>query len=242
MTVRLSAVVMAHPSRADLVTDLLARLDREVPVVWDRINDRHDTGLRALQAYDPEATHHLVIQDDALPCRDLLASVEQALAYVPDGHPASFYLGRVRPFRQRIERLVRVAGSASWLRFPGPYWGPAIVVPTAAIPGLVEWWHSPKGSGVTNYDRRIARFFQRDGIDCFYSWPSLVDHRGDTSLVTGHTTGRHAHRSIPEYRSGLEASWSGPVLELREAERLDALRQREALAAKRRRDRQTVRR
>ena len=234
MTARLSAAVMAHPNRADLVTDLLARLDREVPVVWDQINDRHDTGIRALQAYDPDATHHLVIQDDALPCRDLLATIEQALEFVPDGHPASFYLGRVRPFRQKVEQVVRVAGSASWLRFPGPYWGPAIVVPTAAIPGLVEWWYSPKGSSVTNYDRRIARFFQREGLDCFYSWPSLVDHRGDTSLVTGHMAGRHAHRSIPEHRSGSEAVWSGPVLTLPDAAALDALRQRDARQAKRR--------
>jgi len=241
VTVRLSAAVMAHPDRADLVADLLTRLDREVPVVWDQINDRHDTGIRALQAFDPEATHHLVIQDDALPCRDLLATIERALAFVPEGHPVSFYTGRVRPFRQKIERMVRVAGSASWLRFPGPYWGPAIVVPTASIPGLVDWWYSPRGSGVKNYDRRIARFFQRDGIDCFYSWPSLVDHRGDTSLVTGHTTGRHAHRSLPEHRSGFEVDWSGPVLTLPDAERLDAARQQAALKAKRLQARQTVR-
>ena len=224
----LSAAVMAHPRRADLVEDLLRRLDRPVPVVWDKINDRHETGLRALQAFDPSATHHLVIQDDALPCRDLLASIERALAYVPDGHPASFYVGRVRPFRQRIERLVRVAGSASWLRFPGPYWGPAIVVPTAAIPGLVDWWHSPRGSVVVNYDRRIARFFQRDGIDCFYSWPSLVDHRGDDSLVSGHTAYRTAHNALGPDVSGLTVDWSGHVVTVSGAERMDRIRQRNA--------------
>lgn len=229
----LSAAVMAHPRRAELVDDLLTRLDRPTPVVWDRCNDRHDTGIRALLAADRTKSHHLVIQDDALPCMDLLASIERALEYVPDGHPACFYVGRVRPFRSRIERMVRVAGGASWLRFPGPYWGPAIVVPTEALDELAEWWHSPKGKGVTNYDRRIARFFQRRGVDCWYSWPSLVDHRGDESLVTGHTAGRHAHRSIPHDRSGLDVDWSGPVLELREAERLDAQRQRDALRARR---------
>ena len=230
----LSAAVMAHPDRADMVTDLLARLDRPVPVAWDEKQDRHDTGIRALRAHDSTATHHLVIQDDALPCIDLLASIERALAYVPDGHPASFYIGRVRPFRREIERAVAGAeGQASWLRFPGPYWGPAVVVPVADIPALDEWW-SGDGAGFTNYDRRIARFFQLTGRDCWYSWPSLVDHRGDDSLVTGHKTARHAHKAVGPGVSGLTVDWSGLVLTLDQAQRLDAQRQREAMAARRR--------
>src|SRR5690606_41027410 len=119
----------------------------------------------------------------------------------------------------------------SWLQMPGPYWGPAIVVPTAAIPELAEWWLSSRGRSITNYDRRIARFFQRRGFDCWYSWPSLVDHRGDESLV-GHGTKnpRHAHRAVGENKSGLSIDWSGPVVSVRSAERLDRRRQRNARA------------
>lgn len=64
MTPTLSVAIMAHPKREAMVADLLTRLDREVPVVWDQINDRHDTGARAMEAFDPACTHHLVIQDD----------------------------------------------------------------------------------------------------------------------------------------------------------------------------------
>lgn len=226
--VNVSAAVMAHPKRADLVSDLLRRLDREVPVVWDEINDRHDTGLRALAAFDPSATHHLVIQDDALPCRDLLASVERALEWVPAGHPACFYLGRVKPFRERIDALVSVADGASWLRFEGPYWGPCVAVPTANLPALVDWWSTAPAQRITNYDRRISRWHRSRGLDCFYSWPSLVDHRGDESLISGHVALRHAHRSVAADRSGLEVDWSGPVLSLPNAEKLDRARQRRA--------------
>lgn len=222
----LSAAIMAHPKRADLVTDLRWRLDGDVPVVWDEINDRHDTGVRALAAFDPTATHHLVIQDDALPCRDLLASVEQAMRFVPDGHPASFYIGRVKPFREAVARAVERAGDASWLRFPGPWWGPAIVVPTAVLPDLIAWWSTPTAARVKNYDRRIATWF--GNTDCFYSWPSLVDHRGDDSLVTGHTAIRHAHRAVDPEASGLACDWSGPVVQLRNARNLN--RQREMAA------------
>lgn len=224
----LSAAVMAHPRRADLVEDLLRRLDRPVPVVWDKINDRHETGLRALQAFDPAATHHLVIQDDALPCRDLLASIERALAYVPDGHPASFYLGRVKPFRQEINRLLAHSEGASWLRFDGPYWGPAVVVPTANLPALTEWWTTRKAQVIQNYDRRISWWHRRHGFSCWYSWPSLVDHRGDDSLVAGHTAARHAHKALGPHRSGLTVDWSGPVLDVPNSSRLDRARQQRA--------------
>lgn len=232
MTVRLSAAVMAHPRRAELVDDLLARLDRPVPVVWDQVNDRHETGLRALQAFDPTATHHLVIQDDALPCRDLLASVERALSFVPGDSPASFYVGRVRPFRSAVDRLVgSAAGEVSWLRFPGPWWGPAVVVPTSVLPDLTAWWVAPKTQRIKNYDRRIETWFKTRGIDCFYSWPSLVDHRGDDSLITGHNAVRTAHRAVGPDESGLAVDWSGEVLTLPRARELDRARQRAARLA-----------
>lgn len=229
--ISLSAAVMAHPRRADMVTDLLARLDRDVPVVWDQVNDRHETGIRALLAADARCTHHLVIQDDALPCRDLLAGAEKALAHVPAGHPVSLYVGAVRPFRRMIERTVAqaAAGNASWLRFQGPYWGPAVIVPVADLDDLAAWW-SGKGASVENYDRRISRFYLRRRLDCFYSWPSLVDHRGDESL-TGHGTGRRAHRALDPNRSALDVDWSGAVIKVDGAERADRRRQRAADAA-----------
>lgn len=227
----LSAAIMAHPRRADMVKDLRRRLGGSVPVVWDEHNDRHDTGIRSLLAFDPAASHHLVIQDDALPCRHLLASIERALPYVPEGHPASFYIGRVKPFRAAVNAAVASAEGASWLRFPGPWWGPAIVVPTAVIGDLAAWWTRPSTRRIQNYDRRVSTWFTRQGIDCFYSWPSLVDHRGHESLVSGHTAVRSAHRALSPHQSGLRVDWSGPVVGLPNAVKHDKQRQRAARLA-----------
>lgn len=221
----LSVAVMAHPSRAEMVDRLLSELDRPAKVVWDEINDRHDTGIRALEAYDPSCTHHLVIQDDAQPCRDVLAGIEQAVAYVPDGCPASFYLGRVKPFRRAVQGVVDRAGDASWIVMDGIYWGPAIVVPTGVVDDLAKWYRGPTGRGVTNYDRRVSVWFEKRKRRCWYSWPSLVDHRGDDSLVRGHTAVRRAHRFIGD-RSALSVDWSGPVLDMQQTARLDRQRQR----------------
>lgn len=225
----LSVAVMAHPKRAALVDDLLARLDRPAKVVWDEINDRHDTGIRALEAFDQACTHHLVIQDDVLPCRDLVAGAERALTHVPDGHPASLYVGRVQPFRRRVQQAVDQAGdAASWVTMDGVYWGPAIIVPTAVIVDLSTWYRGRAGQRYQNYDRRVSTWFERRGLACWYSWPSLVEHRGDESLVRDSKAIRTAHRFIGADASALDVDWSGPVARMHNTARLDHQRQRRA--------------
>jgi hypothetical protein len=227
--VTLSVVVMAHPRREAMVTELVESLDRPAQVVWDEHNDRHDTGIRAMCAYDPAATHHLVIQDDAVACRDLLAGTEQALEHVPADAPVSLYVGRVRPFRRSVERAVEAAGDGvSWLTMEGVYWGPAIVVPTATIDDLAAWY---RHSTIQNYDRRVSRWFEKHGTACWYSWPSLVDHRGDDSLVTGHNQRRTAHRFAGTDVSALSVDWSGEVVPIGDTARLDRSRQRLAQQA-----------
>jgi hypothetical protein len=227
--VTLSVSVMAHPSRADLVNDLLERIG-PVPVTWDKVNDRHDPGTRAMEAHDPTCTHHLVIQDDALPCADLLAGIEKALVHVPDGHPASFYIGKVRPFRSAVTKAVARAEGASWIVMAGIYWGPAIVVPTASIVELSAWYRGKHGARHQNYDRRVSKWFERQDLGCWYSWPSLVDHRGDDSLVQGRSGVRRAHRALTPEESALDVDWSGEVVEMPHTERLDRNRQRRAVA------------
>jgi hypothetical protein len=221
--VKLSVAVMAHPSRKAMVDELLEHLDRPAEVVWDRINDRHETGLRSLEAYDPSCSHHLVIQDDVLPCSDLVAGTEKALERVPAGNPASLYIGRVRPFSDKVNRAVRQAGdAASWITMDGIYWGPAIVVPTETMPEALEWFRS---SDLQNYDRRLSRFYEKRKLRCWYSWPSLVDHRGDVSLAHRTKSQRRAHRWIGD-ESALSVDWSGDVVAMHRTRRLDIQRQR----------------
>lgn len=220
----LSAAVMAHPSRADMVDELTASLDRPVKVVWDEINDRHDTGIRAVEAFDPSASHHLVIQDDAVVPRDLLAGTEKALRHIPQDVPVSLYVGRVKPFRAAVEAVTSQADGASWITMNGIYWGPAIVLPTAVIPALSKWFRTD-GARFTNYDRRVSKWFEQHRIRCWYTWPSLVDHRDSDSLVKGHGPGRSAHRFLGCDHSALDVDWSSPVVEMTRTDRLDIRRQ-----------------
>ncbi len=217
--ITLSIALMAHPKRADMVEELLSRLDRsDVRVVWDEKNSRWDTGKRSMLAFDPKCSHHAVIQDDVLVCRDLFAGLTKALAHVPDNVPVCGYVGRVRPLAEQVSWAAHVARvkHASWLTMHTLNWGPLIAVPTYLIPAMIE--HCDKLDHIPNYDRRLSRFFElNEGVPTWYTWPSLVDHADGPSLVPGrigtnraervHT--RVAHNFIGEDASALDVNWSG---------------------------------
>jgi len=223
----LSAAIMAHPKREHFVEELQGQLDRDVEVVWDQRNDRWETGRRALLVYDPAATHHAVIQDDAVPCRDLLAGSERA-AEVAGEHPISLYAGMYRPsskHRAMIAAVTRAAEAAErvaspWMEFEGPWWGVGLVIPTADIPELVRW--GDRYTETKNYDSRIGKWYIGRGVKCWHTMPSLVDHRPATSnpsLVTHddspETRGRVAHWFLGRDRSALEIDWNAAPLGIR---------------------------
>lgn len=214
MTVRVSTAIMAHPKRAGFVAELETRLDWEATLTWDDgSNSRWGTGRRALLDYDPEATHHLVVQDDAVIPRDLVAGLESAIAYTPGDVPVCLYIGRVRPYRQLVDQYVARAGSdVSWLVMDQLCWGVAVAFPTQIIEDMVAWCDR---QSIPNYDTRMSRWLEREGIATWYPWPSLVDHRESPSLVPGRGhAGRIAHRFIGADASALDIDYSGSVLRL----------------------------
>jgi hypothetical protein len=206
----ISVSIMAHPKREQWIPTLVDKIDADVTVVWDRHNDRWDTGRRSLLAYHKDATHHLVVQDDALVCRDLVAGLTVAATHSKD-HPVGLYTGNIRPQHAAVARQLAAAreqGSA-WWHGEGPWWGVGIMLPTKHIPGLLRW--ADRQTHVANYDMRISRWYRRRQLDCWYTVPSLVNHRhGPTnpSLVAGRTAlNRRARWFIGESRSALSVRW-----------------------------------
>lgn len=222
--ISLSVAMMAHPKRAEQVKRILSQLDRDdVQVVWDERGSRWDTGKRAMLSCDPACTHHAVIQDDVLVCRDLFAGMERALEHVPSGVPVCGYVGRVRPYAEIVTWAAARARaiSASWLTMHTLNWGPLIIVPTSEIPDMIA--HCDKLKDIPNYDRRLSRFFELERhVRIWYTWPSVVDHADGPSLVPGrigtdrtvriHT--RVAHTFLGEEASALDVDWSGRVIDV----------------------------
>src|SRR5699024_8527373 len=113
---KLSATIMAHPVRKDEAERVQESLDRDVEIVYDTVPEpsedprqRWAKGRRAWESYDPSADYHLVIQDDALVCEDLIAGLEKALDVLGPEGLVSAYTGTGRPNQYHIRRALRHA-------------------------------------------------------------------------------------------------------------------------------------
>lgn len=205
---RVSVAIAAHPNRAAMAHALAARLDREARIVWDTRRDEWGTHEAAWIAHEPTATHHLVLQDDAVPCQDLIAGTERLLARVPQDAPVSLYLGDHHGYRgsdprhHAVTRAVSLADhhDASWVTIPGTWWGVALILPVGLIGAMLEYC-----IGRTEvYDLRLTRWCQHANLTCFYPWPSLVDHADtDSIVIPGRSRGRVARRHLGPDTSAL---------------------------------------
>src|SRR5690606_21305294 len=111
--VKLSASIMAHRKRQAEAEELQASLDRDVPIVYDPEPEpskdpaqRWITGRMAWEAHDPGADYHLVIQDDALACADLISGLEKALDVLGPKGLVCAYSGTGKPHQAHIKRAI----------------------------------------------------------------------------------------------------------------------------------------
>lgn len=203
-----------------MAIDLADRLGlrRWEHITWDRIGDPWDTGMRAWRTVAARrADWSMIVQDDVIPCLDLIPAMEQALAHVPERVIVSPFVGQNQPrgYVQQIAETVERATEtgASWLMTGGLMWGVAICVPTSTIPEMVAWCN--RMNQWRSYDKRVGQFYKRHSFRTWYTWPSLVDHRDVPSLLAHvnefHIPERVAHGFIGADVSALDRDWSGPI-------------------------------
>jgi FkbM family methyltransferase len=211
-----SVAIMAHPSRREQVAELREQLDVPPTVVWDRYNDRWDTGRRAwLEGIDPDATHGLVLQDDVIACPDLIAGLRRMLTVQPltQTRPVSLYIGRSRtlprrwsaiPWLRRAQRFKH-----SFLELDGPWWGQGVLMPTAHIAPAIAYGDTL--TGIAHYDHRLALYWTEAlGTPCLYTVPCLVNHRITPSLLD-HGMGPGRTALLTHRRSALQVNWRTPL-------------------------------
>lgn len=210
----ISVAIMAHPARAPFVATLKESLDvpaSEVRVAWDTKSDRWDTGTRALKSYKKGATHHLVLQDDAIVCQDLVAGLDRLLEVVPPGCPMCLYTGTYRKFIHTMN-VEYMTEPFSWMVTPGILWGVGILVPTSDISDIISFG---RDRPEPNYDMRVSRYYElvkKCGV--WAPIPTLVDHRDSPSLIPGRTGNRRAWKFLGTSKSALEAPYDLGVREL----------------------------
>lgn len=205
-----SMKIMAHPTRSEEAHLLAEKTKLSYDdIVWDEKNERWDTGKRAWQAIDLDADWGVVVQDDAIPCLDLLAGLEEALDHVPEETVVSGYVGTLRPMPGYIKQAGDSATTtgATWIQTDSLNWGVLIGLPTHAIEPMLA--KCDTDHRWPNYDKRIGVYY-RDALEwpTWNTWPSLVDHPPDGSIVN-HGSGRVARNFIGEDVSALDVKWNG---------------------------------
>lgn len=205
----LSVAIMAHPRRRRQAELLAAQTGGYI--VWDTKNDEWDTGSRALAAHNPGASHHIVLQDDAMPIPKFLGHAAAAIEQHPD-RLISFYLGTWKPleWQAAVDDATEDADrlGLSWLMCDRLLHGVAIALPVADIEPLLEWCQRPE----VPYDERIGIWYRYVAErPALFTWPSLVDH-ADTDTIAEHPDGEARDQPRRARRVGVPATWKTEVI------------------------------
>ncbi|MDG4786772.1 hypothetical protein O7626_12655 [Micromonospora sp. WMMD1102] len=186
----LSAAVMTHPDRlsqARAVAAGLAPLDAALAV--DPEPDGPPSTVRsarlAYAAVAPDATHHLVVQDDVLLPDGFAAAARQSLARQPRAAVSYFV-----EWGSRTAALVRFAAltGASWVPMVNPYVPTqALALPADVAREFAAFLATQPDTGVAD-DELALDFLGRAGVPCLVTVPNLVEHDDRSSLI-----GNHAH-------------------------------------------------
>lgn len=185
MAHELSIVIMAVPEREVLVDALLQRLPR-AQVVWDGPKGQREgiwpTARKGWELPMGDATHRLLLQDDAVLCPGFLEAMHEALEAVPDKAISPFVTGR--GLRTAMRSGYR------WATVTGLCWGVAHCLPAEQVAGFLEatldhfFW--PPALDPDDDDGRLRKWHLSRGEAVWCPLPSLVGHgQGETQQNGG---------------------------------------------------------
>lgn len=190
--------VQHHPSRAHLLPQLLHALDGLGPqVITDpggRNNGTWRTHRACLESVGPDATHLLVVQDDAQPCDGFAAKIHDAVA----DHPGKI----VCAFAPGVGNILRLfhrarAGGDRYLIFPPTTFVPlvAVVYPRAHAEAAPRFADARRMSIGRADDAVISTYARANRVPVVATVPCLVEHDDDEPSLMGMPHGRgHPHR------------------------------------------------
>lgn len=180
MDVRIA--IVAHKDRQIMAEKLAAEVQADHVSL--------DTGSRGCsynhrKAWEWHAEHpgdwSITLEDDSIPCKDFREQVTAALEVAP-AYVVSLYLGRARPtaWQDTFEKAGKraTAAKACWLIDKHVLHAVGLC---SSNPRMV--WNALSTYSVYPPDEALALYTYRNQIDVAYSWPSLVDHSDESSLI-----------------------------------------------------------
>jgi hypothetical protein len=194
-----SIAIQAHPSRREHVDELVRALGPDVTVAWARPPFATTTDWRPIWRTKREAMlmgeasgapFHCVLQDDVV----LVPHFRERLEALVDLGPYAIYMLFFRMKRayaalNGAAQSAMAAGTGGFATRRGPILGPGLVFSRDAINDIVRF--GDRDPGMDGDDDRMRRWVRASRRQVFIAIPSLVDHRGDQSLI-GHAGRRVA--------------------------------------------------
>ncbi|MFI0935157.1 hypothetical protein ACH4RG_25995 [Streptomyces sp. NPDC021019] len=175
---------MTHPVRLVQAQHLAARLRLDGLAIDPDPNGPPSalrTALVAWSAAAPEASHHLVVQDDVDAPVELLEIVARAVARFPD--EALVFYTNWHARNGSAARLAALAG-ASWVRAVPDEFTPSLGVCLPARTAA-DFRADVRGSAERHDDELLSVFFRGRGRMSLLAVPNIVEHIG-TSSINGH--------------------------------------------------------
>lgn len=129
-----------------------------------------DTARRAWEwGAGDGASHHLVLQDDAIPCAGFRDRVLEAIAARPR-HVVTLYTHRA----QQVA-AARASGRA-WCWGPDAAYGLAILMPRERVADFLAWERASVRPEYPHDDNRLTLWCRSTGEGVWVTCPQLVDH------------------------------------------------------------------
>ena len=199
--------VRERQERARILMEQIGAPGEHVDIVFDeRRAGPWLAGQHAWERRLPNATHHLVLEDDALVCRDLYEGAKAMLRAVPDA-PVMLY-ATTPPGADAAYRHAMATGR-HWVRTHG-FWTVAPVLPVGLIEPIFDWARNhTRPDWDDSYDKRLSVAVQVLGIKSMVAVPSPVSHDWSIPSIRGHDHMKDLWQPIPslEEASALEIDW-----------------------------------
>lgn len=195
LDVRLSVAIFSHPTRQERLEQTLEMLgdDVEVKVIIDHDTEGiWKTAMRAWRSHDEDATHHLVLQDDIIPCSNFLKSIPEIISGLSPLFAVSFCDNI--PSMKQAERTDR-----RWIASSKVRHAQALLQPVPQIEEFIQWSEWNVRPSYYHDDGRLEMYLYNHGKFIWHTFPSLVAHDDDGSVYRFVTKGETKPDGKPAY-------------------------------------------
>lgn len=178
---KLATIVQHHPAREHLLEALLERLPSGAAVVTDPEPDHPVSNpwrcyRECILSIPDDATHALIVQDDAIPHPDFPVVVERCVSARPDRIVCYFVASH--PVRGARQMLAAYGAGAPWAEMFSSEFLPVIATswPAPLAREFLAWADAHTRQGSRSDDGVAGRFIRSRAIRPIATIPSLVQH------------------------------------------------------------------